>query len=357
MTESAPFSGTLSVIVPVLNERDELPGFLDNLADQQEVDFELLICDGGSTDGSVEWLEEMGQTRVNLRVVSSPPGRARQLNRGIEVADGEWLLLLHVDSRFRDPCALSKAVAQLSGLPSRTVAGHFALTFRRTDSSAEFAYYFYEWKARLGFEETIHGDQGFLLHRRLFGQVGLFDESLPAMEDTDFADRLRRVGQWQLLASEISTSARRFEQEGLWQRQLLGALIMCFRSVGWKGFFAAAPAVYRRQNQTDQLKISPFFELIRELLAEMSVAQRRRLWHQCGCYVRRHGWQLFVALDARRAWRKGMIVGQGRLWWTVNIVPLYNLATDHIFGRFAAAVVLRVWFEMMAPWLKKKEKI
>ncbi len=263
MPINQPPAPRLSVIVPVLNEREELPGFFADLARQSDIDYELLICDGGSSDGSLEWLGQQQDIWPALRIIRSPAGRARQLNRGIAHARGHWLLLLHVDSRFNDPSALSDALDYMVDLPSIHVAGHFALTFRRRDNRSHAAYYYYEWKARLGFEETIHGDQGFLFHRDLIGEIGFFDESLTVMEDTDFADRLRTVAQWHLLPQEISTSARRFEVEGLWQRQLLGALIMCFRVIGWTAFFEAAPQVYRQQSKTGALRLPAFFELIR----------------------------------------------------------------------------------------------
>lgn len=356
MTENDSLGARLSIVVPVLNERDELPGLLDNLARQKDVDYEVLISDGGSTDGSVAWLERRRAADRALRLIEGPPGRGGQLNRGIAAARHDWLLLLHVDSRFDDPLALKNALEYMSGLPSLKVAGHFALRFRRERAEADAAYYFYEWKARLGFVETIHGDQGFILHRQLADRVGCFDTLLPAMEDTDFSDRLRRVGQWHLLAQDISTSARRFEVEGLWQRQLLGALIMCFRVIGWSEFFQAAPDVYRRQDKTKKLKVLPFFRLIGRLMAQKDLSERWRLWYAAGTYVRPHAWQLFLAVDARRAFRAGCPVGRGRTPWLDFLMPIYDFATDNGVGRIGATLLLRLWFSLTLLILTRREK-
>ena len=210
----------LSIVVPILNELGQLPGFFAGLARQEGVDFELLICDGGSRDGSLEWLRQQQLHWTALRIYSEMPGRGRQMNQGAANARADWLLFLHVDSRFSDPQALRRSLDFLSRTESRRVAGHFALKFRRNEAAPSAGYYFYEWKARLGRPETIHGDQGFLLSRDLLRQLGPFREDLPAMEDTDFAERLRDHGQWRLLPAEIRTSARRPETHHQRSQQL-----------------------------------------------------------------------------------------------------------------------------------------
>lgn len=347
----------LSIVVPILNEADELPRLLADLLLQQQLDFELLIVDGGSTDGGLERLLTHVETlNFPVKLVHSSTGRGRQMNLGARQATADWLLFLHVDSRFADPLALSKALDKLQTTGSQSVAGHFALNFRRTEDVPSAGYYFYAWKARLGRPETIHGDQGFLLHRDLYRQLNGFREDLAVMEDTDFAERLRVVAQWQLLPAEISTSARRFEVEGLWQRQLLGSLIMCFRSIGYNDFFSAAPDVYRQQSKTDRLRIYPFFLLIRHLFQRMGRRAAWVIWWQGGCYVRGHAWQLFFALDARRALKRGVPVGQGRMAITEFCEPVFDFLTDNTAGRFVATMGLRFWFVVTRSWLKLKER-
>ncbi len=346
----------LSLIVPILNERSQLPGFFADLGRQQNVKLELVICDGGSSDGSWEWLQEQQPDWVDFKLLQGPAGRGRQLNCATEIATGDWLLFLHVDSRFSDRLALRKGLNFLLWGGTNHVAGHFALKFRREIDSPSAGYYFYEWKARSGRPETIHGDQGFLLPRQLQQQVGPFCEALPAMEDTDFAERLRQAGQWQLLPAEISTSARRFETEGLWQRQLLGSLIMCFRTIGWNSFFTEAPDIYRQQQQSEKLHLLPFFQLIRRMFGELTIRERWKIWWLAGGYIRSHGWQLFFAVDARRSFRQRLTVGTGRTLWLNFFEPVYDFLTDNLFGRFSATVLLRSWFELMLLWLSKKEK-
>ena len=351
MVSQSPTPVQLSVIVPVLNEAVSLPGFVTTLRQQRQVNYELIIVDGGSTDGSVELLEQDNQ----IRLVRSPRGRGRQLNAGIALARGDWLLFLHADSRYSDPLAWRKGIDFLANRSAIRVAGHFAMSFQTDGMKKSKGYDFYERKARSSRPETIHGDQGFLLHRTLLQQVGRFREDLPVMEDTDFAERLRTVGQWQLLPAEIQTSARRFEAEGLWQRQFLGALMMCFRSIGWTAFFDRAPGLYRDQAQTQTLRLTPFLDLIDELLGVLPWREQWRLWRASGAYVRRHGWQLFFAADCHRARHQGRSTAETPDFWQLWGEPVYELLTDHPVGRYLYALSLRLWFAIVRIWLRKKE--
>lgn len=346
----------LSIIIPLLNERPQLPELWADLRRQQQVDFELLIVDGGSGDGTLDWLvEQFAQGPLSGSVLPSAAGRGRQLNVGGRESRAAWLLFLHADSRFADPLALRHALDALQQTGSRQSAGHFSLRFRETGNGSSLGYYYYQWKARLGRPETIHGDQGFLLRRDFYHMLGGFREDLPVMEDTDFAERLRQLGSWKLLPMEISTSARRFAQEGLWQRQLLNSLMMCFRTIGFNDFFVAAPDVYRQQAESDKLRVRPFFLLIQSLLAGLGRPAAGRVWWQAGAYVRSHAWQLVFALDARRAYRRRLPVGCGQMPLTSAFEPIFDLLTDNVLGRLVAMMLLRCWFVVTGRWLKRKE--
>ncbi|MBD1400936.1 TIGR04283 family arsenosugar biosynthesis glycosyltransferase [Pelovirga terrestris] len=340
----------LSVIVPVLNEAAELPTFLADLRRQRQVTYELIIVDGGSTDATLGLLQS-----EQVQLISAPRGRGHQLNAGAAKARGDWLLFLHVDSRFDDPLAWRNGMDCLARSSNRRIAGHFSLNFWTGGQRKSQGYDFYQRKARSSKPETIHGDQGFLLHRTLKQQVGDFRTDLPVMEDTDFAERLRAVGQWQLLPAVITTSIRRFAAEGLWQRQLLGALMMCFRHIGWYEFFDRAPAVYRLQTDTECLRLAPFFDLIAQLLATRPVGERWKLWLASGSYVRRHGWQLFFAADCRRAFRQGRSTRDTPEVWQFWGVPIYDWLTDNLLGRVLAALTLRLWFAAMRSWLHRND--
>lgn len=80
-------------MIPTLNERQALPRTLGCLA-RQAGRCEIIVVDGGSTDGT----REVAAAHAGTRVISAPKGRASQMNAGARPARGEWLLFLHADT-------------------------------------------------------------------------------------------------------------------------------------------------------------------------------------------------------------------------------------------------------------------
>lgn len=341
----------LSVIVPVYNELEQLPIFMEMLSAQESVDLELVISDGGSDDGSQELVERLASDyRWPIRLVRSVKGRGRQLNAGASAAKADNLLFLHVDSVFFEVYTLRRALDALdlainAGGDYR-VAGHFALKFSRTDSSSEFGYYFWECKARLNRPECTHGDQGFLLRKPFYEEAGPFDVDAPIAEDTRFAERIRQLGQWFLLPDQIWTSARRFEVEGLQERQTLNALIMNFSAIGWQSFFAEASHVYRAQSESARLDLNPFFNLIDRLNRQAPYLTTLSTWYRTGVYVRPNAWQLAFLQDVKRNFKRQVPAGEIDL----KCLELHDLwfdrVTDNIFGRTIAMIGTWLWYRM-----------
>ncbi len=342
----------LAIIVPVLNEAGAVGSFVERLAEQRDVDFELVFADGGSSDGTCGIIRELGaRFSFPITLRSSPPGRGRQLNAAARCTTASWLLFLHVDSRLVDPCALRRGLDLLAEALDRqgghAMAGHFALRFCDQGEGSPFGFYFYETKARLDRPECIHGDQGFLLPRRFFLEVGPFDETLSILEDNRLAERIRLQGRWLLLPAEIETSARRFLVEGLAERQVLNALIMNFAAIGWQDFFREASTIYRTQDQAGRLDLLPYLELIRHLLGGLPWQRKLELWQQTGRYVRSHGWQLALAWDARRSYQRKIPPGEGPMPTLAFFDRWYDRLTDNPVGRFAATLLVWGWFQAL----------
>ena len=144
---------------------------------------------------------------------------------------------------------------------------------------------------------TTNGDQGFLLSREFFRQLGGFDESLPFLEDQGLAEKIRAKGRWFTLPGTLQTSARRFESEGFHRRYILMSMMMGLYSIGEKDFFVRAPGVYRRQGETGRLCLSPFFRLIRTMISEWGISGSIRIFYRLGRYIRLHSWQMFFFID------------------------------------------------------------
>jgi len=341
----------LSVIVPVLNETAVLPGLFRTLSTQREVRMEVVLCDGGSDDGTPELAGRLaGEVPFPVRLTRSPPGRGRQMNGGAAAAAGDTFLFLHADSSFPDPRALRKGLDSLAAAGSSgeagPVAGRFALRFDRRDAPPSWGYYHLEWKARLDRPGCTHGDQGFLLGREFFAGVGPFDGSIPMLAETRLAEEVRRRGRWILLPAEIHTSARRFETEGLRQRQTLNAVICNFAAAGWEPFLRELPGLYRDHDSSGRLDLRAMLRDIGRLMAALPRRERFRLWYETGRFVRNNAWQLPLARDTRRAFLQGEDVGTGKM----PALAFYDLhldrLTDHPPGRVLAAFITWVWFRL-----------
>ena len=82
----------ISIIIPVLNEQDNIKGLLGSLQKIRERGHEVILVDGGSTDSTVA----VASPFVD-KLVRSKRGRARQMNKGVRHADGDVYWFLHAD--------------------------------------------------------------------------------------------------------------------------------------------------------------------------------------------------------------------------------------------------------------------
>ena len=200
-------SAPLSVVIPTLNTVQTLgptlaalvPGVADGLVR------EVVLADGGSSDGIAEVAEETG-----ARLVKVEKGRGSQLQRGADVARGDWLLFLHADTVL--PADWPRTV--LRHMDSHADhAGYFRLSF---DSDRRYARWTEGWaNIRSRWLGLPYGDQGLVISRRLYDEVGGF-QPVPLMEDVTMARCLR--GKLRCMGSAVTTSASRYEREGYWRR-------------------------------------------------------------------------------------------------------------------------------------------
>ena len=192
----------LSVVIPALNAAATLGATLKSVEGADEV----VVVDGGSADGTVAVAERSG-----ARVVMAPRGRGGQLAAGVEGARGEWLLLLHADTRLGEGWML---VSPQGGWRGEERAYYFRLVLDCDDPRARRLERLVAWRSRvLGLP---YGDQGLLIHRDLLRSVGGV-RALPLMEDVDL---VRRLGRRRLAAADVAavTSAAKWVRDGWYRR-------------------------------------------------------------------------------------------------------------------------------------------
>lgn len=335
----------LSIIIPTLNEAQFLPGLLADLAGQQDVDFEVIVSDGGSGDSTCRIaVEALDRYRLAGQVLEGEAGRGRQLNRGGRDARGEWLLFLHADSRLSPPTALADGLALLRRNRNQHLAGRFTLRFDGAADRRDFDCYLCEVKARLDLPGTVHGDQGFLLQKSFWKNLGGFREDLPVLEDTLLAEEVRKRGGWLRLPAVIFTSSRRFLSEGYEQRQTLNALLMNFAMIGWDEPLRRIPDLYSPQTRTRALVLPPFFRSFADCLATLPTRERCRLWYLTGGYVRDNAWQLFLRHRASRAFIAGQPAEAVPLESLLRFRRAFDALSANPAGKLIAAVLTWLWF-------------
>ena len=196
---------SLSIVIPILNASQTLPGTLAALSG---VDGEIIVVDGGSTDASANMARDRG-----AQVIVAPRGRGPQLSAGAEQARGDWLLFLHADTLLEE--GWRKAVTHFCKDPAnRTKAATFRFALDDPSRQARRLERMVAWRVRrLGLP---YGDQGLLIHRDLYRAVGGY-KPLELMEDIDLA---RRIGRSRVVALPVTarTSAARWRREG-WLRR------------------------------------------------------------------------------------------------------------------------------------------
>jgi len=294
----------VSIVIPTLNEENSLPLTLASLAAQREVRAEIIVADGGSRDSTGRIA---AAALLPASFLQGRAGRACQLNAGAAAARGEFILFMHADSTFVDDSALRGAIDCLrqasSAAGGRLFAGHFGLRFRRSNGDRSLAYSYYENKARLNRAGCAHGDQGIMIPAELFSRSGGFDENCGLLAETRFADRLREQGGWLLLPREISTSARRFEAEGMKARQTLNAVIMALAAAERYDIVRNLPDLYPEQGKCEKLDLQPLFRLIAGRVAAMTGAERSEFWARIGAYICENAWQMPFFMDVLAGFR------------------------------------------------------
>jgi rSAM/selenodomain-associated transferase 2 len=333
----------LSVVVPVYNEEGNLLPFLEAMARQRGLQFEVIVSDGGSSDGGVALARGFAaQAPFALKVIEGGKGRGAQLNRGAAAARGELLLFLHVDSSFEDPQSFRKSVDALreARRTATRVAGRFSLFFE-FDGPTPLPYRFYGAKAALDRPGCTHGDQGFMLGRDFFEEVGPFQSALPLMEDTFLAERIRERGRWILFPSRIATSPRRFLTEGLLPRQSLNAILMNLANLGHLSLIESLKESYRSQDAAKTLKLRPILRPLYRRMAQLPRRQRWRLWYDTGSYVKSNAWQIAFFLDVVTG---GAGEGKGGTFLALHDRLLGRLI-DNRGGNCAAALFTWFWFQ------------
>ena len=228
----------LSFILPALNEAAIIPATLASLQPLRALGHEVILVDGGSTDGT----PTLAAPGVD-RVITAPRGRARQMNAGAAQAQGEALVFLHADTHLPEG-----ADALVRDALQARLWGRFDVRITGRPWVLRVVAALMNVRSRLTGIAT--GDQAIFVRRATFAALGGFPD-LPLMEDIAISKGLKRLGPPACLRQRVTTSGRRWETQGPWRTILL---MWRLRFDYWRGVPPEALAGrYRLSAQTPTL--------------------------------------------------------------------------------------------------------
>lgn len=226
--ETRQGSHNIAVVIPILNERENLSELDHHI---RSFHFgEAIYVDGGSVDGSWEWLQENVECAIQ-----ADAGRAKQMNAGAKKVNKEYLLFLHADTRL--PARATKQI--LKGLSLRSW-GRFDVQFLDDDWFMPVIACCMNIRSRLTGVST--GDHGLFIERSTFCQINGFDE-IPLMEDIEITKRLRQISRPFCSSARIRTSPRRWLKHGR-----LKTIFLMWR-LRWKYYHGESPDALQRYYQ------------------------------------------------------------------------------------------------------------
>jgi len=200
---------SITIIIPILNEAKTIGKLLQYLIDNasKKNDLEIIVVDGGSTDNS----QKIVQTFKNVNLLNYEKGRAKQMNLGAKHANNELLYFLHADSF--PPKYYDKHI--LDEIEKGNNAGCFRMRFDNKHWWLRLA----SWLTQFRWRACRGGDQSQFITKALFDDIGGFDDRYIIYEDNILINELYKRNEFVVINKKLKTSARRYEEHGVWKLQ------------------------------------------------------------------------------------------------------------------------------------------
>lgn len=206
----------LSIIIPVYNEAENIVALLRRLQNYRFQGHEVIVVDGGSRDNSFDCAVGMVD-----KLLMSKPGRAMQMNIGAEQANGEVLVFLHADTEL--PPQANTLITET--MNKKYQWGRFNVRLSGRHQFFRIIETMMNWRSCLTGIAT--GDQVIFVRRNVFMQTGGYPE-IKLMEDIELSKKLKAFSKPACIKNPVTTSSRRWEQNGIvkttllmWQLRLL----------------------------------------------------------------------------------------------------------------------------------------
>jgi len=201
----------LSIIIPSYNDKRDVIRLVRQITNQKVPSYEIIVIESGKTN------YKNNLPKSVKFFLTTKKGRAEQMNLGTFKSKSPLLLFLHADSDIS-----SINLKSISNIKEKNYWGCFKIAF---DSKNHY-FRFVELTSnfRKMYLKLPFGDQGLILSKKLFNQVGGFP--LGGFEDVDISKKLRKFANPRMIKQPIITSPRRFIKHGIIKTHLIMALIM-----------------------------------------------------------------------------------------------------------------------------------
>jgi putative colanic acid biosynthesis glycosyltransferase len=180
---------TISIIIPVFNARRTLESALHSIWEQSLQAHEIIVIDGGSTDGSTELIKSH-QANITNWISERDSGVYDAINKGIQKATGDWIYILGSDDRLASNDVLETITPHLTSSSSLAFGSVRNVNIKQ---SMVPEVHISSMGAGLYLRNTLHQQSAF--YRRSLFANQLFDTSLKVLADYDFHLHLLLLGE------------------------------------------------------------------------------------------------------------------------------------------------------------------
>lgn len=212
-----PLKPYLSIVIPTLNEE----GFIGDLLTEilnQEMNYEIIVSDSGSTDRTKEIVLEIAKLHPekNIRFIPAPiKGVSIARNNGAAHANSDYIAFLDADTRI-PPSFLRDAYLEVKRRDLDGAGCHLEPDSEKFVDKAVFSFYHHcilnplQYTKRPG-----SAGAGIIVKRSIHHAIGGFNPHLPTCEDLDYIKKISEAGKFRMLKStNIIFNTRRFDEEG-----------------------------------------------------------------------------------------------------------------------------------------------
>jgi len=213
----------ISVMIPTLNEESRIGSLIDYLlANKGDCIIEIIVVDGGSSDRTIEILQNK---KVKYKKLENAC-RAKQLNYGASMATGEVFYFVHADTY--PPKTFTECIK--SAIFNGFTSGCCAYEFDSNKKTLKLNSFFTQFK---GFH-TGGGDQTLFVTKAIYNRLEGFNSEYTIMEDFEFTKRLRKISNYTILKSKALVSARKYDHNSFLRVNIANLIAMIMFKIDFK---------------------------------------------------------------------------------------------------------------------------